>query len=120
MDNTNINNNKIPYGTYTVMINDISMKLINNVPYIILNFKVIHQKYNNTPLIIKQAISAGHEIHMVNQWLEVINDNKPIIFNNYNEYHMLIDELLEKATSVNKLYTLEYQEKHISLVGGVK
>lgn len=101
----------VPYGDYEVKVEKIDLTEAKSTgnPKVVMYFRVLNGEYKNSIIFMHQVISYGEGIHAVNDILRGMDTGIRILFEDYEQYHNLLMDVME-AIDGKFEFALSYKE----------
>ena len=98
---------EVPDGDYEVAITKMELKESSKgSPMLSVWFKIVDGSRKNQMIFANLMLTSGFGIHKANEFLRSLGSSVNVEFENFKQYHNLVDELFEHAS--NHEYALKY------------
>ena len=101
---------------YDVIIKSMSLtESQKGQPMVIVEFEVIDGEYNGGIITMKQVVTQGFQIHIMNEFLRSIQYDIEVDFEEYQQYGTLIEDIFKSVRN-----RFEYSLKYGKTASGYK
>lgn len=103
---------KTPYGEYVVHIS--KLELVENSkgnPMLTVWFEILEGNLQKRLIFMNQTITAGFQLHLCNEFLRSLDSGLEVVFDDFEQYGKLIEQIYHKTMELGLEYALEYSEK---------
>lgn len=110
---------KIPHDHYAVKIDNMEMGLSSeqsknpNTPVLKVRMKIVEGNFANNCVFYTQSLVSGFGIHNANKFLESLESNQDVVFEDFLQYSDLIDSIYNELSEEGAEYALNYTSENV-------
>lgn len=111
-ENANGGFEKTPYGEYVVKIVDLALKESKKGdPLFFVWFEILEGDMTGKMIFMNQAITKAFQLHICNEMLRSLDSGLEVVFDDFEQYGNLIEQIKFSVDTAQLEYLLDYGEK---------
>ena len=105
---------EVPHGKYEVSVASMEMGLTSensknpHSPMLKVRFKILSGDFKQQSIFYNQVLTSGFGIHKANKFLESLESNQDVVFEDFLQYSDLIDSIYNELSKEGAEYALNY------------